>query len=131
MATGNVTPIVQGYRDGLAKGELHIQVCDACGKPNMWPRYACPHCQNEELHFEQASGKGKLMSFTPLRLGAPEGFEQDMPYAMGVILLEEGVQILSRLVPDDDGDWLQYECDQEVVFVPTPDKDEYAVFKRA
>jgi len=112
--------IVAEFRDGLARGDLLIQKCNECSRLNMYPRYACPHCQSQSLGWQRASGHGVLHSFTVLRLGAPEGFEGELPYAVGVVKLEEGVQLLARLVPDADGDWQRYRCDDPVKFSPMP-----------
>ncbi|AMG75608.1 MULTISPECIES: Zn-ribbon domain-containing OB-fold protein [Sphingopyxis] len=109
--------IVTEFRDGLAKGELLIQQCGDCGKPNMWPRYACPHCQSENLGWAASGGAGTLHSFCVLRQGAPEGHEEDLPYAIGVVKLDEGVQIAVRLEPDAPEDWSSYQCDDRVEFV--------------
>jgi uncharacterized OB-fold protein len=110
--------IVAEFRDGLARGDLLIQKCNQCSRLNMYPRYACPDCQSQSLGWQRASGRGTLHSFTVLRLGAPEGFESELPYAVGVVKLEEGVQLLARLVPDADGDWQSYRCDDHVKFLP-------------
>mgnify|MGYP003576422536 CR=1 FL=1 len=122
MTASTVSPsvptLVAEFRAGLARGELLVQKCNSCGKPNMYPRYACPHCQSEALGWQKVSGRGKLHSFTVLRVGAPEGFEADLPYAIGVVKLDEGVQLTVRLVPDADGDWQSYRCDETVVFAP-------------
>jgi uncharacterized OB-fold protein len=115
-----IPPMVSQFRDGLARGELLLQKCDSCGKLNMYPRYACPHCQSQSLGWEKASGRGMLHSFTVLRIGAPAGFEADLPYALGVIKLEEGVQLLARLLPDAHGEWTEYRCDAPVEFVTGP-----------
>ena len=115
-------PIVKDFRAGLARGELLVQKCNSCGKLNMYPRYACPHCQSESLGWQKASGRGILHSYTVLRVGAPQGFEEDLPYALGVVKLDEGVQLLGRLVPDADGEWSSYSCDDTVEFAPvSPD----------
>ena len=113
-------PLVSGFRDGLQRGELLIQKCNTCGAFNMYPRYACPRCQLESLSWQRASGRGTLHSFTVLRAGAPEGFEADLPYALGVVKLIEGVQLLGRLLPDADGQWSHYHCDQPVQFAAPP-----------
>lgn len=127
--------IVADFRAGLAGGQLLIQSCSDCGKPNMWPRYACPHCQSENLGWQQSAGKGTLHSFCVLRQGAPEGFEEDLPYAIGVVKLDEGVQLAVRLLPDAPGDWSSYQCDDRVEFVASSpaqiDKRPCATFKRA
>jgi uncharacterized protein len=111
-------PIVTAFREGLARGELLIQQCSQCGRPNMYPRYACPFCQSERLGWQKSTGHGRLHSFTVLRAGAPAGFENDLPYALGVVKLDEGVQLLARLLPDADGTWDGYACDQVVEFAP-------------
>lgn len=123
------------YRSALGRGELSVQKCGDCGTLNMYPRYACPHCQSENLGWQQVSGRGVLHSFTVSRIGAPIGFEEELPYALAVVKLEEGVQLLGRLVPDSDGDWKRYSCDDPVEFVPEvatePDARPIAWFRRA
>lgn len=126
-----VTKIVSEFREGLAAGELLVQQCNSCGKSNMWPRYACPHCQSEELGWLKSAGVGSLHSFCVLRQGAPEGFEQDIPYAIGVVKLDEGVQLAVRLQPDGEDDWSGYACDDRVAFVGKDAARECAVFRKS
>jgi uncharacterized OB-fold protein len=126
-----IPKIVSEFRDGLAKGDLLIQQCNSCKKVNMWPRYACPHCQSTELGWMQSAGKGSLHSFCVLRQGAPEGHEQDLPYALGVVKLDEGVQLLVRLEPEGEDDWSAYACDDTVEFVGKEEGRECARFRRA
>jgi uncharacterized OB-fold protein len=123
--------IVAEFRDGLAQGKLLIQQCHTCGKPNMWPRYACPHCQSDELGWTQSAGRGRLHSFCVLRQGAPEGHESDLPYALGVVKLEEGVQLLVRLEPQGRDDWPHYRCEDMVEFVGQEEGRECARFRHA
>ena len=125
-----VPRIVSEFRTGLAQGELLVQQCKNCGKPNMWPRYACPHCQSDDLGWVQSQGQGVLHSFCVLRQGAPEGHEGDLPYALGVVKLDEGVQILVRLAPDGEDDWSAYRCDDRVEFVGKEAGRECARFRR-
>jgi uncharacterized protein len=129
------TSIVSEFREGLARGELLVQKCNDCGELNMYPRYACPYCQSQALGWHKSAGRGVLHSFTVLRVGAPEGFEQELPYALGVVKLNEGVQLLGRLVADADGEWGSYRCDDVVEFAPLFEKQTehrpFAWFKRA
>jgi uncharacterized protein len=98
---------------------LLLQRCNHCGKLNMYPRHACPHCQSTSLGWQKSAGRGVVHSFTVLRAGAPEGFERDLPYALAVVKLDEGVQLLGRLLPDGDGDWRSFQCDDRVQFTPS------------
>lgn len=116
----STNPIRDEFRAGLASGDLLLQKCNDCGKLNMYPRHACPHCQSLSLGWQKASGKGVLHSFTVLLAGAPEGFAQDLPYAVGVVKLDEGVQMLVRLRSDAQGDWSAYRCDEPVAFTSAP-----------
>lgn len=116
----SVPELVAGFREGLSRGELRAQKCADCGKLNLYPRYACPFCQSTRLGWQGLAGRGRLHSYTVLRMGAPQGFEADLPYALGVVKLDEGVQLLARLVPDADGDWGSYKCEDIVEFVAVP-----------
>lgn len=117
------TNIVTDFREGLKRGELLLQKCEDCQKLNMYPRYACPHCQSENLGWQAANGRGIIHSYTVLRTGPPEGFEKDIPYALAVVKLEEGVQLLARLAPDSTGDWGEYSCDMAVEFQAVDPKE--------
>jgi uncharacterized OB-fold protein len=120
MSQDNALPtIVAEFRAALRRGELVVQKCGNCSRLNMYPRHACPFCQSQALGWQRVSGRGKLHSFTVLRAGAPQGFEADLPYALGVIKLAEGVQLLARLSANAAGDWQHYQCDDPVEFVAT------------
>lgn len=117
--------IDQEFYAHLASGELHMQHCNSCGANQMYPRRRCISCYSADLGWQKASGKGKLLTFTVVRAAAPTAFANDLPYALGIVKLEEGPQLLGRLVPDGDGDFGSYQCDQSVAFAPA-DKDEIA-----
>lgn len=105
------------FRAGLSRGELLVQRCESCSRLNMYPKFACPFCQSEELGWATAEGTGTLYSHTVCRLGAPAAFTQDLPFALAVIRLTEGLQLLGRLVPDENGEWDEYTLDAPVEFV--------------
>jgi uncharacterized OB-fold protein len=111
--------LVEAFRAGLADGELLIQRCKACGNPQMYPRYRCTKCWSDDLGYVKAAGAGTLHSYTVIRAVPPRGFEDDVPYAVGVVKLDEGVQLLGRLWPSEEsGDWDVYACDMRVTFAP-------------
>ena len=115
-----MSDIVTEFRAGLERGELLLQSCQACGKPIMYPRYRCPFCHSDDLGWTRAGGGGVLHSYTVVRAVPPKGFEEDLPYALGVVKLDEGAQLLARLKPSADGSWNGYACDARVQFDPAP-----------
>jgi uncharacterized OB-fold protein len=106
------------FNDALAAGTLVIQRCNACGEVNMYPRYRCPACHSADLGWQESEGTGVLLTHAVVRAVPPKGFESDLPYAVGVVRLDEGVQLLARLEPAEDGEWDRYACDTRVRFVP-------------
>lgn len=114
------TQLVDAFRDGLKRGELLLQSCNDCGKVIMYPRYRCPFCHSAELGWQASAGKGVLHTYTVVRAAAPSGFEGDLPYALGVVKLDEGAQLLVRLRCSGTEDWEAYACDARVKFDPAP-----------
>ncbi|MER2534113.1 MAG: OB-fold domain-containing protein [Rhizobiaceae bacterium] len=106
------------YQQHLAKGELHVQKCEACGELNMYPRARCPHCYSSNLSWVRVSGRATLLSYTVVRTAAPKAFAEDTPYAIGIVKLDEGPQLMARLPADPDGEFSSYRCDMAVAFMP-------------
>jgi len=115
-----VNRLAEAYDAGLRDGKLLIQQCEACGKPIMYPRWRCPQCFSDALSFREAQGTGTLYSFTVQYHTAPTAFAAQQPYALGIVRLTEGVQLLGRLVANEDGGWSDYRCDTAVEFCPAP-----------
>jgi len=118
MTEPGMAEITEPYYEALARGELLIQHCKACNHTIMYPKHRCPFCFEADLDWVTVSGRGILHSYTITRLTAPSGFEDETPFALGVVKLEENVQLLARLWPDADGGWDGYACDVPVEFHP-------------
>jgi uncharacterized OB-fold protein len=125
------TALTDEYYAALDRGELVIQQCQSCQRVIMYPKYVCPDCGSADLGWTASPGWGTLHSFTIQRVGAPTGFEPDLPYAVGVVKLDEGVQLLARLRPDENGGWDSYRCDSRVQFDAVPDDGRHIVWFRA
>ena len=120
MSEQALSGLADAFNEALAEGRLTIQSCNNCGKPNMWPRYRCPFCQSADLGWRDADGAGTLVSYSVVRAVPPNGFEDQLPYALGVIRLDEGVQLLARLEGEGEHGFDAYECDAPVRFSPHP-----------
>jgi uncharacterized OB-fold protein len=110
---------VDEFRAGLKDGTLLIQKCEDCGKLMLYPRHRCISCGSDRLGWQAAAGRGRLHSFTIVRAVPPAGFEDELPYGLGIVQLEEGVQLLARLKPDGN-DWSDYACEAEVRLSSAP-----------
>jgi len=115
-----VNQLAERYDAGLRDGRLLIQRCDACGEATMYPKWRCPSCFSDSLSFTETEGTGTLYSMTVQYLTAPTAFAGQLPYALGIVKLTEGVQLLVRLVPGEDGGWSAYRLDGPVEFCPVP-----------
>lgn len=91
--------------------KLLFQHCRNCGKNIFYPKNLCPNCWSPDLEWTEASGKGKLYSYTVVHGAAPSAFKDAIPYVIGVIDLEEGVRMLSWVV---ECDIEQLKCDMDV-----------------
>jgi uncharacterized OB-fold protein len=71
--------------------------CGRCGALAIPPKEFCEQCQQREWQPVLLGGAGTVVSFTVIRV-APRGRSGEVPYAVAVVRLEEGVSILGRVV---------------------------------
>jgi hypothetical protein len=91
------SPEAQRYWEGAQVGELWIQRCLTTGKPFFPPRIYSPFTIGGEVEWFQASGNATLYSYVINHRPAP-GFEEDAPYAIAVVELEEGPRMMTNIV---------------------------------
>jgi len=87
---------VRYWRETKFRGRLVGVKCRGCGKVFYPPRKVCRICRSKNLSEEKLPERGKIISFTVIRT-SPKGFERFEPYAVGLIRLENGVQIISQI----------------------------------
>jgi uncharacterized OB-fold protein len=82
------------FRAALARGELRLQRCTACGRAIFYPRLLCHYCGSIELEWFAPSGRGRVHSTSTVRpwKGASEAYD------VSLVDLEEGARLLSRVV---------------------------------
>ena len=87
-----------------AQERLCFQVCEGCNQWRHLPRLVCAHCASLEWSWQEASGKGRLYSWTVTHQAMLPQFAADVPYVVAVIELAEGVRMVSHLrgvAPED------------------------------
>ncbi|MFG1701457.1 Zn-ribbon domain-containing OB-fold protein [Nonomuraea sp. NPDC049309] len=110
------TPETRPFWDGTAAGELRIQRCTACERHYFYPRPSCPRCGGDQVEWVRASGRATLYSYVINHRPAP-GFEDEAPYAIAVVELEEGVRMMTNIVGvPNDPEHLELDMELQVVF---------------
>lgn len=109
------TPETAPFWAGCAAGELRLQHCTSCGHVQYPPRKLCSGCFGQDVEWRQASGRGRIRSWsTVVAPGAP-GFEAEVPFVSVLIRLDEGPTMLSVLRDCDVAD-IDFDQPVEVVF---------------
>jgi uncharacterized OB-fold protein len=80
-----------------AHGELRFQRCAGCGAWRHLPRFLCALCGSPEWSWERSGGRGKIFSWTVTHQALHPAFAADVPYAIAIVEMEEGVRLVSRL----------------------------------
>lgn len=84
------------YWEAAAAGRLLLQTCGACGAIRHYPRLLCDKCYSDEVHWTQASGEGKVHSWTVAHHPFHPAFAQELPYTLVTVDLKEGARALGR-----------------------------------
>jgi uncharacterized OB-fold protein len=92
------TPLSAPYWQAARAGRLVVQRCAACGHAQLYPRSLCTRCAGERLGWEDASGRGRVKSFTVIRRAVSAAYEADVPYVVALIELAEGPTLMSNVV---------------------------------
>lgn len=89
------TRISQFFKN-LKEGHLKTTKCEKCNIILWPPRIVCPNCFSDELKWVDLGAEGELYAFTEMRLGAPLGFAQDLPFCIGIVKIG-GLLISARI----------------------------------
>lgn len=110
------TPETQRFWDGCAADELWIQYCDDCSRYYFYPRPSCPACGSLAVRWRRVSGRARLYSYVISHRAAP-GYEDEVPYTIAVVQLEEGPRMTTNIVGiEPDPEKLRLDMPLEVTF---------------
>ena len=84
------------YWHAAAEGRLVLQACAACGKVRHYPRLLCDHCYSDAAVWKEASGRGRIHSWTVAHHAFHPAFKAELPYVLVTVDLNEGVRALGR-----------------------------------
>ncbi|WP_051247601.1 Zn-ribbon domain-containing OB-fold protein [Nocardioides halotolerans] len=82
-------PEIRHFWDGLTERELRAQVCADCQGVQWPPRAACVKCQSLQLTWHVIAGSGTLSTWTEVHRTGLAGYQDLVPYAVGIVEIDE------------------------------------------
>jgi uncharacterized protein len=102
------------FYEHCARCELRFQRCE-CGVWRHPPRVLCVACGSERWEWALASGRGRVFTWTVTHQALHPAYADDVPYALLVVEMNEGVRMVSTLRDLDPVD-LALDLPVEVMF---------------
>lgn len=110
------TPDTEFYWTEAAAGRLVVRRCLDCDVAYFYPRDFCPECLSTNVDWMACSGRATLHTFVIEHRPGP-GYEDDLPYVVAVVDLEEGARMMTNIVGvDPDPDSIELDMPLTVVF---------------
>ena len=90
------------FFDAAADAVLLLQRCDIC-HAYLWPlREICTECLSTDLSWAPSTGKGSVHSFVIMHRLFHPAFQEDVPYNLTVVQLDEGPRVTSIIRGTDN-----------------------------
>lgn len=105
-----ITACAVPYWQSCLEEKLSLPYCKQCDTCFYYPRLWCPSCFNQELDWQVVSGRAKVYSFSVIHQSPLASYQQDLPYVLAVIELEEGPRMMTNVI----------NCDVNTVHVDMP-----------
>jgi uncharacterized OB-fold protein len=81
---------IHTFYDNLREGRLTTTRCSSCGEILWQPRVVCSRCNSENLEWIDLPREGTIYAHTAMVLGAPMGFEGELPFVIAIVRLDMG-----------------------------------------
>jgi uncharacterized protein len=122
-----LTNLNRPYWDGLRQGVLRMQRCASCA--TLWypPSVLCPSCWSRDHTWVDLSGRARVNSWVVFHQAYLPGFEDDVPFNVAEVTLEEGPRLMTNLVGVALDD-IEVGMPVEVVFDPVTEDITLAKF---
>jgi NAD(P)-dependent dehydrogenase (short-subunit alcohol dehydrogenase family)/uncharacterized OB-fold protein len=97
LPPGARSRVALGLTAAAARGWLELQVCEECKAVQYPPREACHRCLSEHLVWREQDGGGELITDTVLRHAQELFFRERVPWRVGIVRLDAGVNVIAHL----------------------------------
>lgn len=101
------SPTTAPFWESCKTGKLLLQQCRACTHVQFYPRSLCTACMSDRLEWRAADGAGTVYSHSTVHRALVPGFEDDVPYVVAMIELDEGVRLVSQII----------DCEPKKIFI--------------
>ncbi len=88
------------YSEALKENKLLGLKCKECGAITVPPMMVCRQCASPDMEIIELKGRGKIQTFAPVFV-APEGREDEVPYIIVLVELDEGPWLMGNLTGVD------------------------------
>jgi uncharacterized OB-fold protein len=95
--------VARHWRTRNQRYSLTGEVCETCGGKIFPPRDICPECDAPAKTPFTFSGRGRVYSYSTVH-NAPQGYEDNVPYTVALVKLEEGPMVTAQLADVEPGD---------------------------
>jgi uncharacterized OB-fold protein len=85
------------FWDACKEGRFLLKHCNACGEDYFYPRPFCPKCWSSDVEWKQASGDGKVYTFSVVRQNDLPPFPERVPYVAAIVELDEGPRVMTNI----------------------------------
>lgn len=96
----------KAFWDAAAQHVLTAARCSQCGALSLPPGVVCPHCGTTDpvFAFTPVSGRGTVRSWTVVRHSFLPGFEDDLPFVLVDVELDDqpDLRLIGRLLDGVD-----------------------------
>jgi len=93
-----VTPDMRPFFDAAKRHALVVQRCHDCGTHRFPAREICSNCLSRVAEWVRVSGDGEIFSYNIMHQVYHPGFAGEVPYAVVIVKLKEGVKLTSNLL---------------------------------
>jgi uncharacterized protein len=98
-----VNPETREFWTATASGELLLKRCLDCDNVIWYPRALCPECGSMRTEWFEASGRGRIYSYTVNHRG--EGaYQGQPPFVLAYVELDEGPRMMTNIVGAEPAD---------------------------
>lgn len=88
--------IFRDYNEALQQNKLLGLKCRSCSAITVPPKMVCRQCASPDMEIIELKGSGKIRTFTTVFV-ASEGREDEVPYTIVIVELDDGPWIMGNL----------------------------------